>query len=736
MTTLLQRSLSALAPAISKAAAQGRLPQTMGIGTGWLGSPVASCMQAQMSMYGQVGWLFSVVSRIAESVAAPAWEFQTVHQTANGEELTPDPNHPLAKLWAQPHPFIDQNEFIEICQQHYELAGEMWWLLGRGKYGDQPIMELTPIRPDRMIVIPDRDEWIKGYVYRLGSEAIPLSVDDVIMVKHPNPLDPYRGLGVVAAIMSDLEGERYASTWNRNFFLNSAEPGGIIEFDRSLDDIEFEKLLLRWREQHQGVANAHRVAILERGKWVDRKYTQRDMQFEALRKVSRDTILGAFGVHGHLLGLTDQINRANADAAEYTFGKRIVDPRLRRWQGGLQRLSVKAKVLDHRWTYESPITEDRTQALAEATTGYTAGVLKRSEARARLGEASDTSDDVYISETLPAPVDPAKIAAGDEVKQITARIIERDEGDDPAPEADLWPEGGLAAEHTMRHAWTRRLHEQAVAIADHLDQFKAGGVPVIKLEESDLDSFDWDWWSQYAEAVQHELSSAFAAGYLGTAAEQHPTLAHQAAVHYARTRAGELLRMGGEDNVVSFTQYRVRQLVAETIQKGESLQTLRQRLMSDVAFSPSRAKSIANTETATALGQGSKQAAAATGRTEKRWFSAGDRQVCPICRANDNGNWIDGTKAFPQGQDTIPGHPGGCRCSVQWRKPPLSTVDPSEGLGQEVADAIAGSQGEAGKSIEVLGVADCPSCGRLIGKDVNRGARLWCRSCRAEKVVG
>lgn len=157
-------------------------------------------------------------------------------------------------------------------------------------------VEMWPIRPDKMAPVRDEKDFIAGYIYKNGREKVPLDIDDVVFIRNPSPLDPYRGMGVVQTILADIEGEQYAALWNRNFFMNSAEPGGIIEYPDKLTPEEWQEITLRWREQHQGVANAHRVGIIEGGTWKDRKYTQRDMQFGDLRRLNRDTILGAFGV--------------------------------------------------------------------------------------------------------------------------------------------------------------------------------------------------------------------------------------------------------------------------------------------------------------------------------------------------------------------------------------------------------------------------------------------------------
>src|SRR3546814_10317485 len=89
--------------------------------------------------------------------------------------------------------------------------------------------------------------------------------DEVGQIRMPNPNDPYRGLGPVQSLLSILVGQRAALDYNRNFFINGAGPGGIIEFPEELDDDEWRRFKRRWDSSHQGVATAHKVATLEGG---------------------------------------------------------------------------------------------------------------------------------------------------------------------------------------------------------------------------------------------------------------------------------------------------------------------------------------------------------------------------------------------------------------------------------------------------------------------------------------
>jgi HK97 family phage portal protein len=217
-------------------------------------------------------------------------------------------------------PAFTRMSLFELSWVYLELAGESPWVVQRDPRATFP-MGLWPVRPDRLQPVPDPDTFLKGWVYTGPSgEKVPLGVDELIMEKYPNPLDPYRGLGPVQAILVDLDAARYSARWNLSFFLNSAQPGGIIEVDHTVEDDEWDDLQERWRESHQGVSRAHRVAVLEGGqKWVPNSMTLRDMDFANLRGVSREIIREAWGIHKSMMGLSDDVNRANAQTAAEVF---------------------------------------------------------------------------------------------------------------------------------------------------------------------------------------------------------------------------------------------------------------------------------------------------------------------------------------------------------------------------------------------------------------------------------
>jgi HK97 family phage portal protein len=353
--------------------------------------------ESQMRAMGSNGTLFAVVDRTCTSYSQVVWRLYRKAKSGLKDDRTEVTSHAALDLITRPNPFMTGPTVRETTQQHEELVGEQWVVFAKDPRFDIPL-EMWPVRPDRMRPVPDPEQFISGYEYIGPSgEIIPLGLDEVMFLRRPNPLDPYRGMGPVQTIMTDLDSSRYSREWNRNFFLNGAEPGGILEVEKRLDDDEFDEARERWQEQHRGVSNAHRVAILENGlKWVDRKYSARDMQFAELANISDEKIRGAFGFPKPMLGAVDDVNRANADAAEVVFARWLLVPRLERMKAAyntvlLPMFGSTADGLE--FDYDNPVPADLDAEAAQLTS--------RAEAAAALKAAGWDAEDVLTTVGLP-----------------------------------------------------------------------------------------------------------------------------------------------------------------------------------------------------------------------------------------------------------------------------------------------------------------------------------------------
>lgn len=309
-----------------------------------------------------VGTMFAIVNRTSTAVASIEWCLYRKSPDGDPEKRKKIDRHWALSLWSSPNDFMSGPEFVEAVQQHMDLCGEMWWVVGYDPRVAGLPVSLWPVRPDRIAPVPHPTQYISHYEYTgPNGERIALGLDEVIFIKMPNPDDPFRGLGPVQSILADLDATRFSAEWNRQFFLNNAEPGGIIKTEKRLSDTQLEEFQLRWAEAHQGIGNAHRVAVLENMEWIERKFTNRDMQFAELRTVSSEVILEAYGMPKFAVGRVDDVNRATADASDAWFGKSITVPRCERIKGALNKRFLPlfgpgADLLE--FDYISPVQED------------------------------------------------------------------------------------------------------------------------------------------------------------------------------------------------------------------------------------------------------------------------------------------------------------------------------------------------------------------------------------------
>lgn len=534
------------------------------VGTGYSSpmfpAPTGPAMNAetQLRAMGSVGTLFSIVSTLANSTGAANWRLWRRATSGLPEDRVEVLSHLALDIWNKPNPFMTRQEFIESVQQHVDLTGEGWMVVGRNPAMRSIPLELWPVRPDRIFPVPSPTDYLSGYVYAApDGSRIPLERDEVIQLRMPNPMDPYRGMGPVQSILTDLDSTRYSAEWNRNFFRNSAQPGGIIEAPEEMGQTQWRIFTERWRESHQGVNNAHRVAVLENGmKWVDRQFSQRDMQFAELNTLSREIIREAFGVHGHKLGMSESVNRANADAADVTYARDKIVPRLERFKQALNNDYLPlfgATALGLEFDYDNPVPADD-ELSAKLLTA-------RANAAVTLVGAGFSAPDVLTVCELPdmeyskpepkpapviAPPAPAALPA-DKPKAISNVITNADEELSPTQRQWLDVLDALLAEWPAITAAQRtELHAQIRAAIDHGELGHLGTLTVDTTAAAAL--IEKHLKQMASDAGAEVVAEAALQGVTAIEAQMPPvgTIAALAAVTAALLGAGYALAAGRE----------------------------------------------------------------------------------------------------------------------------------------------------------------------------------------------
>lgn len=410
-----------------------KLPSRLPLGDGrgispGLGSVLGRNIQSGMDAYTNAGAAYGPIKKLCQSVALTDWKLyqQTKDKSSTNRKLIDDATaparHPATALWTQPNPYMTRRFFLFLSELYKVTGGGVYWVIVQGGAAGSPYpapgleadIELWPIRRDAITPVEGTTEYIAGYLYTRGREQIPLPVQAVIPIGWPDPHAPLQFAGPLGAIGTDLEAERYASQHNRNVFLNSGAPGGVIEFAEPIGPDRMNELVMRWRERHQGVNNAARVAVIEGGKWVETGQKNADMEYIAGRKFIQQEVMFTLGMPYSVM-LTENVNLANATIGQKMYQRETVRPELEDIKEplNLRVLPLLADSLTMDYEQEEP--EDEAFDVYASATGWLAGLLSKNEGRAGMGYGAEPDGDMYIYElpgatqpTLPPPPAPPR----------------------------------------------------------------------------------------------------------------------------------------------------------------------------------------------------------------------------------------------------------------------------------------------------------------------------------------
>lgn len=331
------------------------------------------------------GWVYACVGAIADDVA----KTQIRLYRQKGKEIAEVDSHPALDLIYRANDFTTQFDLMWMTSQYLELAGEAPWFIQ--KTGNTPTQILL-LRPDALEVVPGTGgNIINGYRYKIGGKFLPLMPEEVVFLRYPDPSRQFRGAGTLQAVARAVDIEEYSEEYNRKFFFNSARPDGSLTTEQKLTKEQITRIERKLSDKFRGVDNAHKTLILQKGlKWQALSLSAKDMDFIEQSRFSRDKILAIFRVPRSVLGITDDVNRANAEATDYVFARRTIQPKLIRIEQQLNEfLLPKFPGTEGMFfQFDSCVPEDEAADLQEIQSGLRDGWLTINEAREEQGYES------------------------------------------------------------------------------------------------------------------------------------------------------------------------------------------------------------------------------------------------------------------------------------------------------------------------------------------------------------
>jgi HK97 family phage portal protein len=602
-----------------------------------LASPEARRMsRSNADMQAVYGAVYAAIRKRVRAIAKP----RIALMRRDGQENVEVEEHPVLEALDRMNGQLTWTQGLGLIEQHKMAAGKAYWIKRRDRL--RTVREFEIWLPEQVTPVRDpKRPWVAaGWKRRLddGREEI-APAEEVVWFPHMiDPRDPLNALSPIGAIRLELDTGMEAKRFNQRFFDNNTHVGQIFSaMDAGPGEVaRLEKEIER---KFRGTDKAFRAAVFGgEFKALETNITHKDMEFLEQQRWTVDEVARVFEIGVSLMG-GGQRTFENVQHDLRDFWEMIVEEN----QAIVESLNRFFVQPDFGPEYFLTVTADNIPALqpdrklqAEIDGLYLdKGVISINEVREREGMDAVKWGDVPLLDSKLAPL-------GTRPPAEPPRYLSRSVLDD--------------AEGNIEGGWERRLSREVEAIIRHMGGGRAIG---------DIDTYSWDWLGRYGAEVAEEIIITFIAALEQAGFVETPLLSvQQVAARYAQARAGELLSLSGRESVTKTTRDAVKKLAAGAIENGDSLQTMAKTLREDYAFSASRAEAIARTETTRALGEGSLKAYTSQGFEGKRWLTAGDSNVCAVCRSAEDEGVIPLGRMFNNGYAAPPPHPR-CRCKLE-----------------------------------------------------------------------
>jgi HK97 family phage portal protein len=258
---------------------------TFQVDGGWLGPATMSGVNVSPDRALRLSAVWACIRILTDTIST------LPYRTFYGDTLRPAPAPSLVVAPAAHTKFAS---WIAQIMRATLTTGDGWGLIAaRGGAALRPT-QIELVHPSRVSVqfAPDR----MTRIYRFDGRQV---VRDEELWRFPGYEYPgiAEGLSPVRYQAETIGLGIAAQGFGAAFFGNGATPSGLLITDGRLGDAEFDELTMRWQEQHQGPANAQRMALLEGGLTYERiSVSPEEAQFLETQQFTVQQIAMTFGV--------------------------------------------------------------------------------------------------------------------------------------------------------------------------------------------------------------------------------------------------------------------------------------------------------------------------------------------------------------------------------------------------------------------------------------------------------
>jgi len=360
------------------------------------------------------GWVYRNNDVIAREVSGIEFELFTTRVVGQDIEYRPILSHACLDALDKFNSFTDASSGFYMTQSHRKLTGNSFWYID----GNGPRVDgIYILMPDKVKIVPtktsDGSVEVERYEYRdsVGGKTIDQTYtpDQIIHFKIPNPKNYLRGLGVPEAVAADIDLDNLAVSANIQMFKRGLIGNFALSTDKSVTQEQLKQIRAEFRSAYGGVENAYKVPILSGGlEPKNLQMTNKDMEFMALQTWTRDKITSAFGNSKAVLGITEDVNRSNAESTILNWKQTTIRGEMKGITDALNEFFVPRFGKNLILGFKDPVGEDKTTDIEAVRNMIEANVITPNEAREILGY-EPLPDKDNLRESLSIPLIPKSL---------------------------------------------------------------------------------------------------------------------------------------------------------------------------------------------------------------------------------------------------------------------------------------------------------------------------------------
>jgi len=239
-------------------------------------------------------------------------------------------DHPMTDVLRTVNSYMNQFYLMELTDLYQELCGNAYWLIVKDNLGTP--RELWPIPPDRLLVVPDKANFIKGYKFQGHQfDDVMIPEDEVVHFKFTSPTSLYYGSSPLSATTDSYNIAQSMNQYELAIFRNMGKVEGAFETEQELSQHEFDRLKEELAQSFRGLENTGKSPLLEKGvSFKNYGALPRELSYLSGRSKIKEETCNAYG---QSLALWDKdATRANATVANENFMRDAIRPRLIRME--------------------------------------------------------------------------------------------------------------------------------------------------------------------------------------------------------------------------------------------------------------------------------------------------------------------------------------------------------------------------------------------------------------------